>query len=222
MPFMGPPSRRARSKRSEWVMPRPAVIQLTSPGRIACSTPKLSRCMISPAKRYVTVDSPICGCGLTSADRGTFGGNRMGPIWSKKMKGPIMRRLAKGRTRPTSKAPSDRRRASMIISSTEVSSVARREQRYFASIAPEQHDALLPEPVGESHRIQSLRSAAGIQHQRPLDGDPELGGHVFEIQDRAEMDVGSVIPMRRQHLRGRHAPIEKQAPADTPVTEIRK
>ena len=28
---------RRSSKRSEWVMPRPAVIQLTSPGRIACS-----------------------------------------------------------------------------------------------------------------------------------------------------------------------------------------
>ena len=46
-----PPSRRARSKRSECVIPRPAVIQLTSPGRIACSEPRLSRCMISPSKR---------------------------------------------------------------------------------------------------------------------------------------------------------------------------
>ena len=33
------------------VMPRPAVIQFTSPGRIACSEPTLSRCMISPSKR---------------------------------------------------------------------------------------------------------------------------------------------------------------------------
>ena len=36
---------------SEWVMPRPAVIQLTSPGRIACSEPTLSRCIISPSNR---------------------------------------------------------------------------------------------------------------------------------------------------------------------------
>ena len=35
-------------------MPRPAVIQFTSPGRIACSEPTLSRCMISPSNRYVT------------------------------------------------------------------------------------------------------------------------------------------------------------------------
>jgi hypothetical protein len=48
---MRPPSRRAFSKRSECVMPRPAVIQFTSPGRIACSEPTLSRCMISPSNR---------------------------------------------------------------------------------------------------------------------------------------------------------------------------
>ena len=34
MPCIGPPWARRSSKRSEWVMPRPAVIQLTSPGRI--------------------------------------------------------------------------------------------------------------------------------------------------------------------------------------------
>ena len=39
----GPPCAAGASKRSEWVMPRPAVIQFTSPGRIACSEPTLSR-----------------------------------------------------------------------------------------------------------------------------------------------------------------------------------
>ena len=37
--------------RSEWEMPLPAVIQLTAPGRIGCTVPKLSRCMISPSNR---------------------------------------------------------------------------------------------------------------------------------------------------------------------------
>ena len=39
-PSRAPPAR----VRSEWAMPRPAVIQLTSPGRIGCSVPRLSRC----------------------------------------------------------------------------------------------------------------------------------------------------------------------------------
>jgi hypothetical protein len=32
-------------------MPRPAVIQFTSPGRIGCTDPTLSRWTISPSKR---------------------------------------------------------------------------------------------------------------------------------------------------------------------------
>ena len=32
-------------------MPRPAVIQLTAPGRIGMAVPRLSRCMISPSNR---------------------------------------------------------------------------------------------------------------------------------------------------------------------------
>ena len=52
MPFIGPPCAFFRgSVRSEWVMPLPAVIQLTSPGRIAWVAPVLSRCMISPSNR---------------------------------------------------------------------------------------------------------------------------------------------------------------------------
>ena len=61
-----PPMRRSGAVRSECTMPRPAVIQLTSPGRIGTAVPRLSRCMISPSNRKVTVASPICGCGRTS------------------------------------------------------------------------------------------------------------------------------------------------------------
>ncbi|MNT71307.1 hypothetical protein D3C72_2097790 [compost metagenome] len=38
-------------ERSEWTMPRPAVIRFTSPGRITISVPRLSRCLISPSNR---------------------------------------------------------------------------------------------------------------------------------------------------------------------------
>ena len=51
MPCIAPPSRRSASNRSEWVMPRPAVIQFTSPGRMAISEPTLSRWVISPSNR---------------------------------------------------------------------------------------------------------------------------------------------------------------------------
>jgi hypothetical protein len=46
-----PAARAACGDRSECTMPRPAVIQLTSPGRIVSMLPRLSRCTISPSKR---------------------------------------------------------------------------------------------------------------------------------------------------------------------------
>ena len=42
--------------------------------------------MISPAKRYVTVERPICGCGRTSAVLGILGGKRIGAEMVKKDK----------------------------------------------------------------------------------------------------------------------------------------
>jgi hypothetical protein len=51
MPFIRPPWARKVSKRSEWVMPRPAVIQLTSPGRISWVTPVESRWVMPPSNR---------------------------------------------------------------------------------------------------------------------------------------------------------------------------
>ncbi len=52
MPERPPPAARICGEvRSECAMPLPAVIQLTSPGRIGCSEPRLSRCRISPSKR---------------------------------------------------------------------------------------------------------------------------------------------------------------------------
>src|SRR4029453_5290245 len=63
----GPPCRCSGAVRSEWTIPRPAVIQLMSPGRIAWNEPRLSRWTICPSNRYVTVARPMCGCGGTSS-----------------------------------------------------------------------------------------------------------------------------------------------------------
>ena len=109
-----PPWRRSGAVRSECAIPRPAVIQLTSPGRIAMAVPRLSRCMISPSNRNVTVASPICGCGRTSMPCPVL--NSAGPKWSKKMKGPTMRRLLWGRARRTEKPPRSTLRGTMVNS----------------------------------------------------------------------------------------------------------
>src|ERR1700720_3801298 len=48
---------------------RPAVIQFTAPGRIGIIVPRLSRWIISPLNRYVTVARLMCGCGRTFLDK---------------------------------------------------------------------------------------------------------------------------------------------------------
>ena len=50
---------------SEWLMPRPAVIRLTSPGRTIAWFPALSVCSTSPVNNQLTVCSPVCGWGAT-------------------------------------------------------------------------------------------------------------------------------------------------------------
>ena len=51
---------------SEWLMPWPAVIRLSSPGRTVAWCPALSRCSISPVKSQLTVCRPVCGWGGTT------------------------------------------------------------------------------------------------------------------------------------------------------------
>src|SRR5690606_8540287 len=58
----------------------------------------------------------MCGCGRTSASRGSPGARSFGPTRSKKMYAPTMRRLANGSTPPTSKRPRSRRRCRMTSS----------------------------------------------------------------------------------------------------------
>ena len=62
---------------SEWLIPRPAVIRLTSPGRTIAWWPAESRCSISPVKSQLTVCSPVCGCGAT--DMPPVSATRSGP-----------------------------------------------------------------------------------------------------------------------------------------------
>ena len=65
--------------------PRPAVIQFTPPGSICWTAPVESRCSSAPSNRYVTVASPMCGWGGTSAP--SPGPRSSGPMRSAKMNG---------------------------------------------------------------------------------------------------------------------------------------
>ena len=85
--------------RSEWTMPRPAVIQFKSPGVISSLLPRLSLCKMQPSNRYVTVARPICGWGGTSRP---FPASKLtGPIWSKNTNGPTARQARCGKRRRT-------------------------------------------------------------------------------------------------------------------------
>lgn len=82
---------------SEWAMPRPDVIRLSTPGRPTPVAPVLSRWRISPASSHETVCSPMCGCGATSI--GLPEANERGPKPSRKHQGPIIRRPRVGSRR---------------------------------------------------------------------------------------------------------------------------
>ena len=89
--------RNSCGERSECAMPRPAVIQLTSPGEMSCTLPSVSRWRMVPAHRKVTVARPMCVCGHTS--KLSPGCAVIGPKWSKKTKGPTAWRCADGSER---------------------------------------------------------------------------------------------------------------------------
>ncbi len=81
MPCRASPFARARSNRSECVMPLPAVIQFTSPGWMACFGPDaVPMHDLAIERDSVTVDRPMWGCGRTSMVRGMPGGKFTGPM----------------------------------------------------------------------------------------------------------------------------------------------
>ena len=127
--------------------------------------------------------------------------------------------LGKGRTRPTSKSPSDRRRASITISSmssgppscvSQSDGVRESRQarggvagalllpapRELQTIYPRRSSMMHCSPNQLASRIEP-RLLAVPWESRPsaLDGEAQLGGEILEIQDRAEMDVRGGVPV---------------------------
>ena len=58
------------------------------------------------------------------------------------------------------------------------------------------------------------------QSNATLDPQAKLVGQIGEVAQRAEMDIGGLIPARRQSARDRHAPVEQEVEAHAPMAKI--
>ena len=80
------------------------------------------------------------------------------------------------------------------------------DQLRALSRLPRQHEhALLGQQVGEAAaRVERERPAVPVEGQAALDPGADLVAQRHKVADRAEMDVGRVVPMVVQQLRFRH------------------
>src|SRR5262245_18566744 len=187
-------------------MPRPAVIKLTSPGRIASDDPRLSRWNTSPSNRYVTVASPICGCGRTLMPPPIR--NSAGPIWSKKMKGPTICVWAAGSARRTSKPPRSRARVTMTCS------IASQDR---ASPGTGSFDGC---PLIGERSWALLPLSAGLEVECPAEGAgvhapffPDPGSSAGQDRDGAgQVFVGGALGAGRHGWHGPRAALTRVAP----------
>lgn len=99
---------------SVWVMPWPAVIRLSSPDRMTCSLPRLSRCRISPDSIQVKVCKLVWGCGPTRKPS-LPAEKTAGPAWSRKHQAPIIRRWRCGMIRLTGMLPTSTVRGAWCV-----------------------------------------------------------------------------------------------------------
>ena len=75
------------AENSEWVMPAPATMRSTSPGRTRAWLPIESRCVIAPSNSQDTVASPVCGWRATRIP--SVAETSSGPKWSTKHQAPM-------------------------------------------------------------------------------------------------------------------------------------
>src|SRR5438067_11254361 len=175
MPETLPPlARTSGGVRSECAIPRPAVIQLTAPGSMRCTFPSVSRCRIAPSKRYVTVASPMCGCGRTSSP--WPGANVTGPIWSRKVNQLTIRRCGAGRARRTTKPPPRSRSGAVRTSSGSMAQHLRQPAVLVERVVDLRRDPdQLPGELGKDHhrRLDSMLLQQLLLERMP----PHAGVH---------------------------------------------
>src|SRR6185437_16277625 len=155
-----------------------------------CTLPRLSRCRISPSKRYVTVASPMCGCGRTSRPRPAA--SRTGPMWSKNTKGPTLRHCAEGSARRTWKpSPRSRTRGTM----------------WSAGI-------LLGFPLCG---LPDRRSDGGLHSRGNRDHRSRRVQGILEARSRYDREIRRAVPGARRRERGARGRMAAAPPRDARV-----
>src|ERR1700719_2404802 len=84
-------------------------------------------------------------------------------------------------------------------------------------------DALLGEQVGQAAAgIERIRLTVAVQRDAAVDADPDLVAQRDKVADRAEMNVGGLVPGVGETMRERHPAGQQKSEADAPEPEIRK
>ena len=91
MPCIAPPVWRSLSKRSEWVMPRPAVIQFISPGVMSISRADAVAMGDLALEQVGDGRKPDVRVRAHVDVRGKPAAKSIGPMWSKNTNGPTIR-----------------------------------------------------------------------------------------------------------------------------------
>ena len=144
---------------SEWLMPRPAVIRLTSPGRTIAWWPALSRCSISPVKSQLTVCSPVCGCG--GDDHAAAVGDLVGAVVVDEAPGADQRPLALRQRAAYAHRPRPAERDLARRHDLDAASPARSRQSSSAAVVLEvAHGQVARLEAVRSRRWRSARSPA--------------------------------------------------------------
>src|ERR1700730_4921842 len=93
----------------------------------------------------------------------------------------------------------------------------------FALALRQDKDALLGEQICQAPvRIEGIWLAVTVKSEAALNPHADLVAHRHEVADRAEMDVGRVVPRMRQEMRHRHPATKQKVQPDPPKAEIRE
>src|SRR5580693_880763 len=91
-------------------------------------------------------------------------------------------------------------------------------------VAPaKDEDALLGEQIGQAAAgIERIRLTVAVQRHAAVDANADLVAQRNKVADRAEMNVGGLIPGVREAMRNRHPAGQQEPESDAPKPEIRE
>src|SRR5260370_2968509 len=84
-------------------------------------------------------------------------------------------------------------------------------------------DALLGEQIGQAAaRIERIGLPLAVKRDAAVDADADVVAQRDKVADRAEMNVGGLVPGVGKTMRDRHPAGQQKPEADAPEPEIRK